>query len=416
MKMRTGYIFHVCFSVYLLLKDSSAEGSVADKCKEALIGADTNQDNKIIESEYVNLTILMGPPDFLKNATEFGDLPIELRTGFNFLACLCSGDSGCCIGDAAHISIEDIENPTQEQLDYFSIVCMSIEKEIINSMETDAPTPSLPPTFAPMLEPSRSSLPTMLPSQDPVDRCQAALLNADGDQDSRITADEYVDMVKMMSPPDFLEGIDEFINLPLELRSGFNLIACLCNLDGGSSTCCMGDSAHILNEGIENPTPDQLVYIFTACLITEQRIVDALEEVNLAPMAVLSQTPTIPNSSDDDPSLDKCKDALIDSDEDRDDKVNQNEFVDVVKMMSPPGFVVDAATFENLPLKLRTTFNLLACLCEFDSGNISCCIGDAGHISTDGIEDPTQARSDYFSTVCFIIEERINDILQNNGA
>eukprot|EP00548_Thalassiothrix_antarctica_P019333 CAMPEP_0194194900 /NCGR_PEP_ID=MMETSP0154-20130528/75835_1 /TAXON_ID=1049557 /ORGANISM="Thalassiothrix antarctica, Strain L6-D1" /LENGTH=1157 /DNA_ID=CAMNT_0038919369 /DNA_START=311 /DNA_END=3780 /DNA_ORIENTATION=- len=83
-------------------------------------------------------------------------------------------------------------------------------------------------------------------------------------------------MVKLMSPPGFVKDATKFEDLPLKLRAGFNLLACLCTLDGGNNDCCLGKAAHISLLGIDNPTPAQSIYFFTVCLTTERRIVDVM--------------------------------------------------------------------------------------------------------------------------------------------
>lgn len=102
--------------------------------------------------------------------------------------------------------------------------------------------------------------------------CANALVEADADKDNRITGDEYVTMVQLMGPDGFLSGAESFEDLPIKLRTAFNLLACQCE----GEDCCLGDNAHISNEGIEDPNAEQAVYFFTVCFTTARTISQVL--------------------------------------------------------------------------------------------------------------------------------------------
>lgn len=125
--------------------------------------------------------------------------------------------------------------------------------------------------------------------------CYDALIEADEPPpDRRITADEYVTVVKLMGPPGFLEGVTDFSDLPFRLKTTFNALACLCTRAGGASDCCIGDNAHISNEGAapgETPTPVQSAYLFTVCLATV-RSIGAVMDTN-APSTEPSMMPSV---------------------------------------------------------------------------------------------------------------------------
>mmetsp|Transcript_11925 Transcript_11925/g.17500 ORF Transcript_11925/g.17500 Transcript_11925/m.17500 type:complete len:1152 (+) Transcript_11925:262-3717(+) len=104
------------------------------------------------------------------------------------------------------------------------------------------------------------------------DTCKGALVEADADNDNRITGDEYVTMVQLMGPDGFLSEAESFEDLPLKLKVAFNLLACQCE----GVDCCLGNNAHISNEGIDDPTPEQSIYFFTVCLTTGRTINNVL--------------------------------------------------------------------------------------------------------------------------------------------
>lgn len=110
--------------------------------------------------------------------------------------------------------------------------------------------------------------------------CYDALTDADVNMDRRVTADEYVTVVQLMDPSGFLENVTSFAELPFRLKTTFNALACLCTRSGGSEDCCVGDNAHISNEGAgpgETPTAEQSAYLFTVCVATVRSINSVLE-------------------------------------------------------------------------------------------------------------------------------------------
>ena len=125
--------------------------------------------------------------------------------------------------------------------------------------------------------------------------CYDALIEADVNNDRRVTADEYVTVVQIMGPPGFLENVTDFADLPFRIKTTFNALACLCTRSGGASDCCVGDNAHISNEGAapgETPTPEQSAYLFTVCLATI-RSINAVLEPTSAPSLAPSIMPSI---------------------------------------------------------------------------------------------------------------------------
>jgi len=96
----------------------------------------------------------------------------------------------------------------------------------------------------------------------------------------------------------------------------------------------------------------------------------------------------------------KCMEALQSVDSDNDNKINGDEFVEMVKLMSPQGFLEDATEFGDLYLGIKMAFTLNAVG-----------LGNAAHIPKDGIENPTNDQIKYFIEVCLAAEKSINDIL-----
>jgi hypothetical protein len=126
------------------------------------------------------------------------------------------------------------------------------------------------------------------------DECHAALFEADADGNRRIVGDEYVTVIQLLAPPGFIDDAESFDDLPRILKQSFNLLSCLCSIGSTDEDCCIGDNAHISNEGTgpgETPTMDQEVYLFSVCLTTERAIQETIGTT--APTPAPSTAPTM---------------------------------------------------------------------------------------------------------------------------
>ena len=125
--------------------------------------------------------------------------------------------------------------------------------------------------------------------------CYDALIQADVNNDRRVTADEYVTVLQILGPPGFLENVTDFAELPYRIKTTFNALACLCTRQGETNDCCLGDNAHISTNGAapgETPTPEQSAYLSTVCVATIRSITAVLE-----PTSEPSSAPSIRPSS-----------------------------------------------------------------------------------------------------------------------
>jgi hypothetical protein len=120
----------------------------------------------------------------------------------------------------------------------------------------------------------------------------ASVANKEGDQ--RMDSESYVDFVKLYGPDGFLEDVTEFADLPLILKSNFNILACLCQQDD-SDDCCVGSKAGIETGGAVSgqiPTESEQSYLFLVCSLTSVTIDRVLQSSAPSASPTISPIPT----------------------------------------------------------------------------------------------------------------------------
>lgn len=112
-----------------------------------------------------------------------------------------------------------------------------------------------------------------------------------------------------------------------------------------------------------------------------------------------------------------CYPAMEEADANQDGIVDAQEYVTFCKLMGPTGFLEGIDTFEELPLRLQSNFFLLACLCQSDPSDDSCCVGTEGvGIRTDGANEgdvPTPGEESYLFIVCSLTASAIDRVIKS---
>lgn len=113
-----------------------------------------------------------------------------------------------------------------------------------------------------------------------------------------------------------------------------------------------------------------------------------------------------------------CYPALSNSDTDGDRLISAEEYVSFAQSMGPAGLLGDddnaPIAFEDLPTVLQSNFFDLACLCESDANDNSCCEGENAVITADGSfpdEVPTEDQESYLFIVCSFTTNALDKVL-----
>ena len=106
------------------------------------------------------------------------------------------------------------------------------------------------------------------------DTCYQEMQRNDANGDLKLTDSEYFDFSKRFGGRS--ECWEEVAELPIELRSAFNQIACECLQRGGAPDCCQGSNANVPIIGSapgDNQVVDEQLFLQQACLRTDQAII-----------------------------------------------------------------------------------------------------------------------------------------------
>ena len=108
------------------------------------------------------------------------------------------------------------------------------------------------------------------------DTCYDELVRNDFNQDKKLDAGEYFEFSKRFGGRS--ECWEEVAELPIELRSAFNQIACEClQKPNPDPNCCQGDNANLPIQGasaLDDPTiVEEQLFLEQACLRTDQSII-----------------------------------------------------------------------------------------------------------------------------------------------
>mmetsp|Transcript_23767 Transcript_23767/g.65923 ORF Transcript_23767/g.65923 Transcript_23767/m.65923 type:complete len:951 (+) Transcript_23767:245-3097(+) len=106
------------------------------------------------------------------------------------------------------------------------------------------------------------------------------------------------------------------------------------------------------------------------------------------------------------------------SDNDGNQKMNQEEYVDFLKAYGPDEFLEEVTSFEELPLIFTTNFYFLACLCDPDVGDecVESCVGSNAGLETNGVQpgdNPSEAEQSYLFLVCSQTKTSIDRFIQS---
>jgi hypothetical protein len=111
-----------------------------------------------------------------------------------------------------------------------------------------------------------------------------------------------------------------------------------------------------------------------------------------------------------------CYDALEEADDDGDRRISPDEYALFVQALGPDNFLNNRQNFAELPLVVQSNFNILACLCQDDPDDDTCCLGNNAGLETAGAfknENPTPQQQSYLFLVCSLTSVAIDRVMES---
>jgi len=136
-----------------------------EECNLNLGRADVDGDGELHCNEFAPLVASLSQGRII--VEKFRDLPLRLRMIFHWIACSCvfepDADLNCCIGDAAHVNIDDVETSLPFMVN--RLFCSELRRGI-DCVEDHFPAVTHEPSALPSVSPSTSPT-TSGPSSSP---------------------------------------------------------------------------------------------------------------------------------------------------------------------------------------------------------------------------------------------------------
>jgi hypothetical protein len=337
---------------------TNCEGTIAkQRCYIDMSISDSNRDSLLVEEEYLRFVNRLSNYEY--QGEEFENLPGNIKDNFFNLALNGSIDlTGSKPGQSA----------TQQQQVFLARVCCETDLATQNPSQPTTPPPDSEPT-----EPPGPSCDETITRK----KCNIYLSIADLNRDSILKKDEYVRFLNRLSdnsysglefeflPRNLIENYKKFSN---DDDDGIDIFgakpgqqASIAQDEQINDMCCQTD---LLVNGITPPTePD-------------------------GPALSPTSSPTISNT--------QCRNTLRETDFNRDNYLNQNEYARFVNRLS--NGILESLVFNDLPCPLPETYETLA----GDNGQIYIFGAALGQIAS-------ESQSQFMLAVCSETIDAINN-------
>ena len=303
------------------------------QCSSALIIADLNRDDILDEDEYVRFINRLSP-DIFYRATTFRQLDPTFKASYHQVA----SARGITVAGSkpGHLS-------TTTQRQHLDSVCREANTAIRTIEKNGGVVATASPTRSPVWTQGSSSVET-----EYFRSCTTAMLIADLDRNDRLSQTEFVRLLNRLTISEFSGMTFETLDPVLQLAF-FKLAHEKSYIDVSGS------------KPGEEPNGTTMAHLQDVCDSVRTSLVtfDAMEAkapTPAAPIAPPVATPAPTKSPIGDDVLDDCREALIDSDRDRNFLVSEVEFIGFVNVWNSKQFVA----FEELPLSFRNGFGTAA--------------------------------------------------------
>jgi hypothetical protein len=323
--------------------DTPTGGSTADcsdtiprnQCNTALSIADISRDDRLGQDEYIRFLNRLSGNEY--TGTTFDSLPGNLKSNFNKFA---------NEGEVDIFGAKPGQTPDADQDQFIDDFCCETDLAV-----DDPGAPTEPATGPPSPE-----TPTGGPPSSSVDcsgtvsrsNCNTALSIADLSRDNLMDESEYVRFVSRLSSNQYAGS--SFDQLPGSIQQNFDKFA-----------TTNGQIDIFGSKPGQSPTPEQDDFLDSLCCETDLAVQNPGEGSPVAPTPSGGQEPSAPTPAESFPPTFAdafCRTAMASSDFNRDDKLDESEYVRFLNRLTGSDFA--SLTFEELDEPLQANFAGLA--------------------------------------------------------
>ena len=299
------------------------------QCDRALIISDLSRDSLVDEDEYIRFINRLSGNEYL--GVNFNDLPGNIIATYNKFA---------TTGSQIDINgSQPGQNPTVDQENFLTALCCETDLAVKNPGQPI----SNPPVEASPSPPPGSLPPTFLPTS-----CNIAMASSDFDRDNFMSEEEYIRFLNRLTRNEF-QDLD-FNDLDSRLQDNFNNLA-----DGSNGKINIYGS-----KGGQSANDAEAEHLENVCVGTAVALSPAPPSEPTTPAPVAPVVPTAPVVQ---PSLSPtfsdsmCRTAIASSDFNRDDRMDENEYLRFLNRLTRNEFA--SQTFATLETPLPQTFDKL---------------------------------------------------------
>ena len=255
------------------------------------------------------------------------------------------------------------------------------------------------------------------------DDCLAAMVEADGDKNGVLNADEYYTFVGFMGERRCYSQPAELTALQVNTYKSLACTSCV-SIGGEPRVCCIDPDALDISNAlrpIENMDPVKKGLLRNICQSTNARIPPGCNSSTKADAAMPEPTPAPTQAAPVQTQLDvdACFDALSTADQDNNLALDEDEYFEFLVTIGKDR-CQDSKTIDGTLDELqRRVFVALACSsCSHRGLPTTCCDVNEKSIAVDGAEDPKNSTLDglsWLASVCLTSDAILFDRCGDHG-
>lgn len=286
------------------------------QCNTALAIADLSRDHLIDENEYLRFLNRLSNNEY-KNV-DFNDLPGNLIDNYDKFA-----TTG---GEIDITGSKPGQTPTPAQDEFITALCCETDLAVQNPGQPTTSQPGVPSGTPP----TGTLPPTFLPTF-----CRTAMASSDLNRDNFLKEDEYVRFLNRLTQNEF-QGL-EFGQLEARLQENFVTLA-----ESNGEINIFGSKPG------QRPDDEELEHLETVCVSTAIALTPEQPSTPTLPttQAPIEPQPSLPPTFQDT----VCRTAIASSDFNRDDFLNEEEYVRMLNRLTSNQF--ESMEFEDLETSL----------------------------------------------------------------